>query len=287
LPQQIDISIIIVSYNCLGPLKVCLDSISAQDGVSREIIVVDNASSDGTAEFLNSLEIRKAVLQRNIGFGAGINLGQGSANGAFLFFLNPDTILPPGTLRSLYNCACRIEKAGLISPLITWADGTAQLSARGLPTRLDFLFGRGSPLFKLGFTGEMQAGYIQTFGEDPISVPAVSATAVMIKTELFRSLGGFDQRFFMYLEDIDLCKRIGMQGLGIWLLPEIKIIHGWRQSSKTRPYFTAFHHHLSVLKYFMKHYRNQPVRNLLLAVALAFGFLASSLLTFFGRGDRR
>ncbi|OGC89967.1 MAG: hypothetical protein A2W25_12400 [candidate division Zixibacteria bacterium RBG_16_53_22] len=287
MPQQIDISIIIVSYKCLGPLKECLDSIAAQDGISRQVIVVDNGSRDGTAEFLESLPIKKVILGKNIGFGAGVNLGQGMANGTHLLILNPDTILPPGTLKSLHDYACRTENVGLISPLMVSPDGTPQFSARSLPTRLDFLFGRGSPLFKLGLTREKQAGYIQCLSGAPISVPAVSATAAMIKTELFRSLGGFDQRFFMYLEDIDLCKRIGAERLGIWLLPDIKVIHGWRQSTRARPYFTSFHHHLSVLKYFMKHNANQPVRNLLLAAALSCGFLASSLLIFFGGGGRR
>lgn len=284
LSPKIDVSIVIVSYNCLGPLKECLESIAAQDGVTYEVIVVDNASNDGTAQFLKDRKTRGAFLENNIGFGAGINLGQNEATGEFLFILNPDTILPSGTLQALYDFANNNENTGLLSPLIIWPDGETQRSARKLPTRVDFLFGRGSPLFKLGITGEKHAGYIQISDNKPLRVPAISATAAFLRTGLFRSLGGFDSRFFMYLEDIDLCKRVAEQKLDIWLLPQIKVIHGWRQSSSGRPYFASFHHHISVYKYFRKHYPRQPVRNFLLLTVLIFGFMISLLIIAFGRG---
>jgi hypothetical protein len=287
LPSQIDISVVIVSYNCLESLKACLGSITAQEGITYEVIVVDNASDDGTREFLKCLKLNKTLLETNIGFGAGINLGASMAQGAFLFVLNPDTFLPPWTLKALYDFACENENAGLISPLIVWPNGAVQNSARSLPTRWDFLFGRGSPLFKLRITGERRAGYIEPTNDDPIVVPAVSATAAFIRAELFQSLGGFDSRFFMYLEDIDLCKRIGQRGMTIWLQPRVKVVHGWRQSSKTRPYFTSYHHHLSVLRYFRKHHPNQPIRNIMLAIVLSAGFLTSALLIAFGGGIKR
>jgi hypothetical protein len=287
LPSQIDISVIIVSYNCRNLLEECLRSVAAQEGVTHEIIVVDNASKDGAPEFLKSQGIKKMLSPQNVGFGVGANIAAGMADGDYLLILNPDTTLPPGTLKALRDFTCEVENAGLVSPSIVGLDGTVQRSARSLPTRLDFLFGRGSPLFKLGITGEKRAGYIESLDDGPARVPAVSATAAFIRADLFRSLGGFDPRFFMYLEDIDLCKRIGERGLDVWLHPGVKVIHGWGQSSKTRPYFTAFHHHLSVLKYFQKHYPRQPIRNLLLAIALALGFIVSSLLMLLGRGKRR
>jgi GT2 family glycosyltransferase len=278
----VEISIIIVTFNSLDPLKACLKSIGGQEGVAFETIVVDNKSSDGTGEFLGTQNVRRILPEKNEGFGAGVNLGQALAAGRYLFILNPDTILPPFTLKALHSFAVRADNFGLISPLIVWPNGSIQPSARKLPTRFDFLFGRGSPLFKLGITGENRAGYIRTEDEYPAAVPAVSATALFIETALFRSLDGFDRRFFMYLEDIDLCRRISEKNLTIWLLPAVRVIHGWRQSSKMRPYFSAFHHHRSVFQYFAKYYPTQFIQNLLLAAALVVGFILSSALIFTG-----
>jgi GT2 family glycosyltransferase len=89
----------------------------------------------------------------------------------------------------------------------------------------------------------------------------------------------------MYLEDIDLCRRLGQAGLEIWLHPGIKVVHGWRKSSRTRPYFALYHHHLSVLKYFAKYYPTQIMRNSLLAAILLIGFIFSSLLILIGEKD--
>lgn len=283
MPGSINISVVIVSYECLGPLKECLGSLLNQGEISFEIIVVDNDSGDGTGEFLKSENIKSVLLYRNIGFGAAVNIGQLQAGGEYLFILNPDTVVPPGTLKSLYEFATATPGAGIVSPLIIWPDGTIQRSARQFPSRYDFLFGRGSPLFKLGLTGERQAGYIVAFDSGATTVPAVSATAAFIETALFRSLGCFDERYFLYLEDLDLCRRVAASGKDIWMLPEIKVAHAWRQSSGSRPYFASYHHHLSVYKYFRKFYPRQYARNFLLAIALTIGFIMNSILLIFGR----
>jgi GT2 family glycosyltransferase len=243
---------------------------------------VDNDSRDGTKEFLDSLTIKKVISEKNRGFGAGVNIGRSMADGAYLFFLNPDTILPPGTLKSLHDFACQNPSAAIISPTIIWPDGKLQPHARHFPSRLDFFFGRGSPLFKLGITHERMAGYIEP-SNGPLKAPAVSATALFMISDLFRQLGGFDERFFMYLEDLDFCRRAAQAGYDIWLLPDIRVIHRWRQSSKGRPYFSSYHHHLSVLKYFGKHNRHQFLRNFTLLLALAAGFVVSSLMTLVSR----
>jgi GT2 family glycosyltransferase len=287
MASEYDISIIIVSFNCLGPLKACLDSIKAQRDVSFETIVVDNDSRDDTPHFLkNQKDICPVFPGRNIGFGAAVNLAAKQARGRYLFILNPDTILPPDCLPSLLEFADSHPDFGLLSPFLLNLDGTYQISARKFPRRRDLFFGRGSPLYKLGFAREKDAGYYSSIGEMPQQVPAVSATAIYMKTELFRDLGGFDERFFMYLEDLDLCKRISECSLPIWILPSIKITHSWRRSSSTRPYFALFYHHLSVYKYFKKHYSKQRHYNLGLGLALVMGFVLSAGLTALRSGDK-
>ena len=88
-------------------------------------------------------------------------------------------------------------------------------------------------------------------------------------------MGGFDERFFMYMEDIDLCRRIRERGLPVIFVSEVKIRHSWRKSSSKKPFFTVYHHHLSVLKYFDKYDKNRIVKNLVMAIVVAAGFMLS------------
>lgn len=275
-----------MSFDCLESLKECLASIDKQSGVRFEIIVLDNASKDGTRDFLKTYQTKSILSDKNIGFGAGVNRAAEIATGKYLFIANPDIVLPENALRYLCEKAEKLGEFGLISPLLVHPDGSMQLSARNYPGRLDFLFGRGSPLFKLGLSAEKSAGYLIPTGEDPVQVPAISATAIFIVKELFVRLGGFDKRFFMYLEDLDLCRRLRDRGLSIWLLPSLRVVHSWRKSSQTRPYFALYCHHLSVYRYFRKYFPAQWFNNSLLGVALVIGFIVSSLLKMTGKGIR-
>lgn len=270
------ISCIIVGYKSLDNIKECIESLLRQTGVAFEIVVVDNDSRDGTGQYLKQLDIKSVLLDKNRGFGAAINLGSKEAVYNYLFILNPDTIVPQDSLKRLFRFAESEKEYGLIAPTLEYPDGRPQISARRLPGRLDFLLSRGSPLFRFGISGEKKGGYIIPEGDDPIKVPAVSATALLIKTELFNDIGGFDERFFMYMEDIDLCRRIRDRGSAIVLIPNIKIKHSWRKSSSKRPFFAAYHHHLSVLKYFVKYDKKRPIMNMLLVFALGMGFLFSA-----------
>lgn len=274
------ITCVIVNYNSLEYIQNCIESLQNQKGVDYEIIVVDNNSSDGAGDLLKNYDVKFIALDKNHGFGAAANRGAKEAAYKYLLILNPDTRVPDGCLKSLYDFAEEKSEFGLLAPALEYPDGRPQLSARSLPGRGDFLFGRGSPLYKLRISGEREAGYISPSDDSPLDVPAVSATAILLKTALFEELGGFDERFFMYLEDIDLCRRISSKGLPIIFLPGIKIKHSWRRSSSKRPYFTAYHHHISVLKYFLKYDKKNYMSNLSLSIALALGFIFNVIFIF-------
>jgi N-acetylglucosaminyl-diphospho-decaprenol L-rhamnosyltransferase len=281
------ISNIIVSYNCLESLKACVESLENQTGEESEIIVIDNHSNDGTVDFLKEQKFKTILSQKNLGYGTAVNRAAGQAEGKYLFILNPDTQLPPTSLDIIYRYAEDNPGVGLISPALRYPDGRLQLSARRFPERRDFLMGRGSPLFLLGLTGEREAGYIAPHGDEPMDVPAVSATALFVRSELFHRIGGCDERFFLYLEDLDLCRRIRDIGLKVILLPSVTIFHSWRKSSRKRPYFSSFHHHLSVFKYFQKHDPDQWLYNLMLLFALAAGFVVSFVIIAIRGGKRK
>ncbi len=269
------ISNIIVSYNCLESLKACLKSLEDQKGVESEIIVIDNNSNDGTVAFMKEQKYKAILSEKNLGFGAAVNRAAKQAEGEYLFILNPDTELPPNSLERIYKYAVDNPDVGLVSPALRHPDGRLQLSARRFPRRRDLLLGRGSPLFLLGLTGERQAGYISPDGDEAIDVPAVSATALFVRSELFHKVGGCDERFFLYMEDLDLCRRIRNMGFIVAFLPSVTVFHSWRRSTRKRPYFSSFHHHFSALRYFKKHYPDQWLYNLMLLSALVAGLVIS------------
>ncbi len=283
MANKIDISCIIVSYNCLSSLKTCIESLSSQRGVSFETIIIDNASIDKSADYILSLGNKNQILTQNIGFGAAVNMAAKHAEGRYLFILNPDTELAPNTLKDIYEFAIKRPDAGIIAPVLLFPDGRLQLSARKIPRRRDFLVGRGSPLFRFGLTKERDAGYIIPSDDKPFEVPAVSATAIFMNVDIFNRLNGFDERFFMYLEDLDICERVSQMGLKIFIMPGVKIIHQWRKSSQTRPLRSSYHHHLSAYKYFQKHFPSQWYFNLPLGVVLCMGFCVSGVGQLFRR----
>ncbi len=287
MPFRYQISNIIVSYKCLESLKTCVASLENQSGVESEIIVIDNGSNDDTVAFLKEQQFRTILSQKNLGYGAAVNRAAKNAEGKYLFILNPDTELPPTALEIIYGYAEDNSDVGLVSPCLRYPDGRSQLSARRFPRRRDFLLGRGSPLFLLGLTGEKEAGYIAIDGDEPVDVPAVSATALFVRSELFQKIGGFDERFFLYLEDLDLCRRVGNIGFKVSLLPSVKVLHSWRKSSGKRPYFSSFHHHISVFKYFRKHYPGQWLSNLTVLSALVAGFVISFFIITISRRKRK
>ena len=265
-------------------MRDCLSSILQSVDISYEIIVIDNDSRDGTPEFLRLQPIKSLFPGKNIGYGAAVNLGAKQATGKYILVTNPDTIYTPKILKELFDFAVFHPKAGLISPLLLHPDGRIQISAREFPRRRDLALGRGTLIHKLGISNEKYAGYIQQLGDEPLQVPTVPATAVLIPALLLSELKGFDERFFMYMEDIDLCRRVKESGYQIWILPPVKVRHVWRRSTSKRRYFASWHHHCSVYKYFLKFYPHEYIKNSILFFMLVFGFILNSFaITFMGK----
>jgi GT2 family glycosyltransferase len=104
-------------------------------------------------------------------------------------------------------------------------------------------------------------------------VEAMSATFMMVRRDLFEQLGGFDERFFMYVEDTDLCKRLHDAGKQVVYLGDLSVVHHWGASARLHPWRMSFEHHLSIRKYFLKHYANRRLVNSLLTLQLAVNYL--------------
>ena len=275
---QYKISILIVTYNNAATISDCLKSLQEQTLQDFEILVLDNCSNDRTLDELekyNSINVYPS--ERNIGFAAGMNRLSKQSRGEYLFMLNPDCVCPNDTLEALSEFALNHE--GVLSPALVYPDGTSQPSARQFISYKNILFSRRSPFYQLGLVKTDTAGYFMP--ADPAKAPAVSATALFILNELFLKIGGFDERFYLYLEDIDLCLRLSKIDVDIWYLPDIKLKHSLGASSKGSSARAAYYHHFSMYKYFTKHFPNNYIRNTLLLILLAGGFAVSVFLNVF------
>jgi len=193
------------------------------------MIVVDNASSDGTLDFLRTHypAVKSASSGCNPGFGAANNLGFQRTTGEFLLFLNPDTVLNRAALE---HCLARLRAEpgiGIITPRLLLADGEMDLACRrSVPTVWDGLT-RSTGLSKLFPNVKLFAGYNLTWlpVEESYPVGSVNGAFMMMRRSLFIRLGGFDERFFMYGEDLDLCLRCSQAGLTVIYDGRHSVIH--------------------------------------------------------------
>jgi GT2 family glycosyltransferase len=231
----IDVSVCIANWNCRDLLRACLESLHDQpQGVSLETIVVDNASADGAADMV-AREFPEVVLQRNpanFGFARANNQAAARARGRYLFFLNNDTLVPPGTLRRLFDYAEAYPHVGMIGPRLRDALGQPQVSYRQRPT-LATLLHRTS---LVRWTGLLRGAYRryrrQEFDPEATrEVEVLMGAAMFLSREVFARCGGWDEDFTFGGEDLDLSLRVGRAHPVIYH-PDVEITHYGRVSTR-------------------------------------------------------
>ena len=256
---NIDISIIIVSYNVKEFLHQCLLSIEkAINNISVEIFVVDNNSIDGTCELIRSKfpNIKLIANSENLGFGKANNLALQKAQGKYTLFLNPDTILQENTLEVMLNYLETNPKVGLAGCKILNSNGTLQLaSRRSFPSPLTAspkLLGLSKMFPKNKFCGKYNLTYLDP--DKSYSVDAVSGSFMFSRTKLLKELGGFDETFFMYGEDLDLCYRMQENNYEIHYVAKTTIIHYKGESSKSAPFDSILNFYKAMDIFVKKHF---------------------------------
>ncbi|MBN1307468.1 MAG: glycosyltransferase [Chitinispirillaceae bacterium] len=229
-------SIVIINYKVPEHLRETLRSVYQAEGCeTAEIIVVDNASGDHSQQLITREfpHIKWIQLKRNIGFGKACNVGVQNACGKYLLLLNPDTMIARNTLSVAFSFMESHPEIGLMGPKILNPDGTLQASCkRGFPTPA-VAFYHFSGLSRLFPKSKRFGRYNLTFmdADRSAEVDAVSGSFMYMPRALFKQLHGFDERFFLYGEDLDLCYRIRECGKSIWYHPETQIIHCKGKSS--------------------------------------------------------
>ncbi|MCX7797887.1 MAG: glycosyltransferase [Melioribacter sp.] len=256
---MVDLSIIIVNYNVKEFLLNLLDSIrKALNNLSVEIIVVDNASEDGSVDVIKEKfpEVKLIVNEKNIGFGAANNLALKIAKGKYFLLLNPDTILREDTLVKMIEFFDKHPECGIAGCKVLNPDGTLQLACRrGFPGPWTS-FTKVMGLSKLFPKSRLFARYNLTYLDEnqTYEVDAVSGAFMMLRREVYEKIGGFDSQFFMYGEDLDLCYRAQKANYKVFYVHSTEIIHYKGESTKrskideTKLFYDAMH--LFVKKHF-------------------------------------
>jgi GT2 family glycosyltransferase len=283
-PATPDLSVVIVSWNVRDLLRECLQSVlrSQESGVrsqesgtllpdpcplTTEIVVVDNASADGSAAMVAAEfpAVRLIASPTNRGFTGGNNLGIAAARGRYVFFLNPDTVVSRDALVALVDALEKHADVGVVGPQLRYGDGRLQSSCRRFPTLLTALF-EGTPLEwhwpanrwarwyrmedqETGGRGQEAGSRGQESGQE---VDWLVGAALMTRRAVLEQIGGFDEGYFMYSEELDWCRRVKAAGWRIVYLPAAQIIHYEGKSSEQVVAARHIRFQTSKIRYFRK-----------------------------------
>ena len=213
---------VIVTYNSRGYINNALNAFRvAHQADCLECIVVDNASCDGTADFIaaNHPWVTLFRSKQNIGFGRGCNLGFQQVQTPYVLIHNPDAVMECKALKALVDFMTNNEQAGIVAPA-TIIDGGASSQAAGLMTTPASLLRTA-----IGFHYPMPKQQQIVPGNPPFLTSWVCGAIMLIRSDLFRRLGGFDPRFFLYFEETDFCRRATQAGAEIWAVGQAVASH--------------------------------------------------------------
>ena len=252
-------SVIIVAADS-GPLLATSVATALASAVNVEVIVVDNASADGAPEHVASLHAADSRLRmlrndRNIGFGPACNRGAALAQGDALMFLNPDCAIEPGTIGALRRIAAGDPAIGLLGIEILAPDGKPARGNRRREPTLRRALMTSSGLARFESRWPALAGIEMPESAQPAAVEkleAVSGACLFVPRRVFDAVGGFDEAYFLHVEDLDLCRRVRDAGYAVAIAHGVRAVHAQGASSRSRPVFVDWHKHRGMWRYFTR-----------------------------------
>lgn len=270
-PAPPELSIVIVNWNVRELLRRCLDSILSSDGlfvgldtpgystsgVGAEVIVVDNASADGSTAMLaqDYPWVRVVANSDNRGFTRANNQGLAISQGRFVLFLNPDTELAPDALRLMLDYAAAQPQVGVIGPQLRYGDGSLQSSRRRFPTLVTFFLESTVVQRWWPRNQVLSRYYMLDRPDDAISqVDWVVGACMLLRRAVLEQIGGFDEGFFMYSEELDLCRRAVDAGWQVVYLPTAVVTHHEGKSSEQVVAARHIRFHTSRVRYVRKYH---------------------------------
>jgi GT2 family glycosyltransferase len=237
ISKGLDLSVVIVSFNTRDLLRQCLQTVEREaETIPYETIVIDNASRDGSAEMVADEfpAVRLIRSDKNLGFAAANNRGFAIARGRYVALLNSDAFPQPGALRRSIEHMDSQPQVGVGGGRIVGSDGSLQPSARMFPSPLNDLIimtGLASRYPKSRLWGRPDRTWANQL--EPAAVDWIPGAYMVIRREVLDQVGHFDERFFLYYEEVDLCRRVKAAGYPIWYWPDIVTVHIGSESAKT------------------------------------------------------
>ena len=241
------VSIIIVSFNARGDLERCLASLHASPpAASHDIVVVENESSDGSAAAARRWpDVTVIEVGSNIGFAAANNAGMRATSGTNLLLLNSDTIVPAGAIDRLLAELEQQPEVAVVGPRLVDASGRAELS-----------FGRMmGPFNEWRQKRRARSGAVDELTKHRQYPDWVSGACLLVRRADAEAVGGLDERYFMYAEDVDFCAAIRARGRRILFAPDVEVVHLRGRSAASAPAATRAAYRRSQLAFYEKHHR--------------------------------
>ncbi len=244
-----DLSIVIVTWTVSEWLTSCLAALpAATNGMMTEVIIVDNGSTDGTAEWLSAERVAAQVLvnKENVGFARANNHGLATAQGRYCALLNPDTRPRAGSLTEMVQFMDAHPRAGGASPQLVLPSGRPQPYAYGGDPTPRYLFRRA--------LAHLRGAYLHDWGVTrSLQVDWVSGACLVARRETVQQVGGLDEAMFMYFEDNDWCRRMRLASWQVWYNPGAEVVHIGGASLNQNPEARAAYYR-SLAHFYRKHY---------------------------------
>jgi GT2 family glycosyltransferase len=269
-----DLSIIIVSWNVRDLLQNCLRSVLAETNLALQVIVVDSASTDGSPEMITELfpQVELVACQENVGFPGGNNLGIARANGRYILLLNPDTIVHGDALAKMVSYLEQNSKVGVVGPQLLNDDGSVQSSRRRFPN-LRTAFFESTWLQPYAPQGVLDDYFVRDVGDDETAVVEwVMGACLMTRQEIVAQVGGLDEKYFMYSEELDYCRRIHEAGWQVVYYPQAQVTHLSGKSSEQAVTQRHINFNRAKLRYFRKYHGRLAAGILRLFLLKSYGW---------------
>ena len=282
------VDVVVVTYSPGATLDSFLTSLRSAGTAPLEVVMADNGSTDGSVEAAAEQgRARLLPTGGNLGYGAAANRGVATGSAPWVVVANPDLEWEPGSLDALLEVADRYPRAGAVGPLIHTPQGELYPSARALPS-----LGRGVGHAVFGWvwpSNPWTRAYRQESGQPVERVTGwLSGSCMLLRREAFEAVGGFDESYFMFFEDLDLCERLAEAGWSSVYAPSARVTHVGGHSWRDDPLPMLRAHHTSAWLYVSRRYPGRrwvPVR-LVLRLGLKARFQLARVVRRVGEGAR-
>jgi hypothetical protein len=263
-----ELSTVIVNYRSRDDLLGCLAALAADTaGMACETVVVDNSPQEGALEAVAARfpHVRGIANAENVGFARAVNQGIAATSGTFVMLMNPDCVIERGSTAALLAHLRAHPRTAIAGPRIVDSDGTLQLSARSFPDHLTFLFNRYSLLTRLFPSNPWSRRYLLTDWDHRSArdVDWLSGACMLVRRAAIEQVGPMDERFFMFNEDVDWCRRMKLAGWTVTYVPDAQVVHHIGASKGKVAARVIVERHRGMIHYFHKHHPANPLVTLI------------------------